>query len=87
MKVNLLPDASSIHHGLDFVTNLEHFQNSLMIAEEQVSRYSQVDKTGFIGFVATYVEMAIDFSRNLLQQAGIKDAYGYSIILFTVLST
>jgi len=47
--------------------------------------YSKVDKTGFIGFFATYIEMAIDFGHRTLQSAGLQYTYGASIILFTLL--
>jgi len=45
--------------------------------------YSKVDKTGFIGFFANYIEIAIDFGHNVLPG---KNTYGLSIILFTLLS-
>jgi hypothetical protein len=52
----------------------------------EVSIYSKVDKTGVIGTIASYIEMAIDLSHELIQKLGVKDTYGYSIILFTILS-
>jgi hypothetical protein len=52
----------------------------------EVSLYSKVDKTGFIGGCASYIEQAIDLSHNLLQKLGIQNTYGFSIILFTMLS-
>jgi hypothetical protein len=58
----------------------------LISAEEAVSVYSKVDKTGFIGFLATYVELAIDLGHNIFGSLGLKNNYGYSIIVFTFLS-
>ena len=55
------------------------------VATEAASVYSKVDKTGFIGFIATYVEYAIDAGHDLFSSMGIKNNYGYSIVLFTVL--
>lgn len=52
----------------------------------EVSVYSKVDKTGFIGTVADVMERAIDLSHDLMQKLGIKDTYGYSIILLTIFS-
>lgn len=51
---------------------------------EALSPYSKVDKTGFIGFIATYVESAIDLGHNILNGIGVKNNYGYSIIFFTM---
>lgn len=59
---------------------------SLLTAEEAVSIYSKVDKTGVIGFIATYVEVAIDFGRSIFQKISPQNSYGFSIILFTMLS-
>ena len=55
-------------------------------AAEAVSPYTKVDKTGFIGFFASIIEQGIDFGHVLIQQAGVKNTYGFSIILFTLLS-
>jgi len=49
--------------------------------------YTKVDKTGAIGFLATYIELAIDFGHTTLQALGLKYTYGASIILFTLLGT
>jgi YidC/Oxa1 family membrane protein insertase len=57
----------------------------LVSAEEAVSAYSKVDKTGFIGFIATYVEIAIDAFHSGLQSVGVQNSYGYSIMAFTLL--
>ena len=53
----------------------------------EVSRYSTVDKTGFIGNIANYIEQAIDLGHTTLQGTGLKNTYGFSIILFTLLGT
>ena len=52
---------------------------------ENVSPYSKVDKTGFIGFFANFIEIAIDFGHNALNSIGVANSYGYSIIMFTIL--
>ena len=57
-------------------------QNAAVAAGE-VSRYSVVDKTGFIGFIAENVENAIDFGHDMIKNIGVKNSYGFSIILFT----
>lgn len=56
-------------------------------AVENVSPYSKVDKTGFIGFFANFIEIAIDFGHNALNSIGVANSYGYSIIMFTILGT
>ena len=56
------------------------------VAAEAVSLYSKVDKTGFIGFLANYVEIVIDFTHNVIKGLGVENSYGFSIILFTILS-
>lgn len=86
IKLRLSPnDLTEISSHVDVLMNqLQH--NSLYIAEEAASIYSKSDKTGFIGFFATYIEIAIDFGNNLFNKIGIKNSYGYSIILFTLLS-
>lgn len=74
----------SLQHGVS---------NSLLLSDENInaasaaSLYSKVDKTGFIGFFANYIEIAIDFGHRSLQATGLKDTYGASIILFTLMST
>ncbi len=60
--------------------------SSWLLAEEAVSAYSKVDKTGFIGFFAEYIENAVDFGSNLFKGMGLKEGYGFSIILFTLFS-
>jgi YidC/Oxa1 family membrane protein insertase len=57
----------------------------LISAEAAVSAYSKVDKTGFIGFIATYVEVAIDAFHGGLTGVGIQNSYGYAIMAFTLL--
>lgn len=77
--------------------SLPHLQHGFLISDDSlaatpdslapaaaVSPYSKVDKTGFIGGIATYVEYAIDGGHNLLKGLGLKYTYGYAIILFTV---
>lgn len=49
------------------------------------SPYSKVDKTGFIGFFANIIEIAIDFGHDIINKLGVQNSYGFSIILFTVL--
>ena len=56
------------------------------VAAAPVSPYTKVDKTGFIGTVADVMERAIDLSHDLMQKLGVKDTYGYSIILLTIFS-
>jgi YidC/Oxa1 family membrane protein insertase len=73
-------DISPFHTLLD--------QNSFNLADvvnEGASVYTKVDKTGVIGFFATYIEKAIDLSHNVIQNLGVDNTYGYSIILFTIL--
>ena len=55
-------------------------------AQAAVNLYSKVDKTGFIGFFANYIEIAIDSGHSALQSVGLKNSYGAAIILFTLLS-
>lgn len=87
----------SLHHGADVLPVVDaHFmQSSLNLADANVvadipsaavSAYSKVDKTGFIGFCADILERAIDLSHDLMQKLGVKDTYGFSIILLTIFS-
>jgi len=55
-------------------------------AAGEVSRFSQVDKTGVIGFFADGIEKAIDLVHSLLNGAGLEYSYGISIIILTCLS-
>lgn len=87
---DIIDQMQNFQHAFDI-------HNALLISEEdisnavqavpdaaaEVSRYSVVDKTGFIGVIADNVENAIDFGHNILQKVGIKYTYGFSIILFT----
>lgn len=50
-----------------------------------ISPYAKVDKEGFIGTLAAGIETAIDFGHKVLEGMGLKNTYGYSIILFTCL--
>lgn len=86
-----------IDHNLIINNNIFNNINTLLLnsAEEitdlaketaaNVSPYSKVDKTGFIGFFANFIEIAIDFGRNTFNSVGITNSYGYSIIIFTIL--
>ena len=87
----------SLHHGAGGLPIVDaHFiQSSLNLADANVvadvpsaavSAYSKVDKTGFIGFCADILERAIDLSHDLMQKLGVKDTYGFSIILLTIFS-
>lgn len=93
LQLNAVADAAEVlQHSsaaVDALTSALQ-QSSFSVADaadQAVSIYSKVDKTGFIGFFATYIEVAIDFFRSKLQSAGVTNAYGYSIIIFTVLGT
>jgi len=55
-------------------------------ATGEVSRFSQVDKTGVIGFFADYIEKAIDLVHSLLNGVGVEYSYGIAIIILTCLS-
>ena len=55
-------------------------------AAGEVSRFSQVDKTGVIGFLADYIEKAIDLVHSLLNGVGVEYSYGIAIIILTCLS-
>lgn len=75
---SLLLSADDISAGSDVVTN------TASAAVEAASPYSKIDKTGVIGFIASYVEIAIDGGHTLLQNLGVKYSYGFSIIIFTL---
>eukprot|EP01031_Cornospumella_fuschlensis_P029843 gene29843-36033_t len=87
---SLTPLRFDLHDASNVDINAMHSQvssmltNSWFLAEEAVSAYSKVDKSGFIGFFATYIEVAIDFGRNVFRGVGIQNAYGISIIMFTL---
>lgn len=85
----------ALHHAVDRIANTDFhaLHSTLNIADAEVvpaapaaSIYSKVDKTGFIGTCANYIEQAIDLSHTLFLNLGIKNSYGFSIILFTFLS-
>jgi hypothetical protein len=85
----------AFHHVVSGVhTDFHSLQSTFNLADADVaavpagdvSIYSKVDKTGFIGGCANYIEQAIDLSHVLLQKLGIQNSYGFSIILFTILS-
>jgi len=84
----------ALHHVVSGVhTDFHSLQSTFNLADAdvaaapagEVSLYSKVDKTGFIGGCASYIEQAIDLSHSLLQKLGIQNTYGFSIILFTIL--
>ena len=86
---------NALHHAVDRIANTDFhaLHSTLNIADADVvpaapaaSIYSKVDKTGFIGTCANYIEQAIDLSHTLFLNLGIKNSYGFSIILFTFLS-
>merc|ERR1719265_2600270 len=52
-------------------------------AEEALSPFQKVDKTGPIGFVASLIEGGIDLAHEGLNNAGLEYTYGISICLFT----
>jgi YidC/Oxa1 family membrane protein insertase len=62
-----------------------HGSSILTAAEEAVSQYSKVDKTGFIGGIANVIENGIDLAHNGLMKIGMQNTYGISICLFTLL--
>lgn len=80
-QLKLIPELHQVFSqtGINVNGLASQVQQSLLLAEEAVSMYSKVDKTGFIGFFATYIEEAIDLGRSVV------GSYGVSIILFTVL--
>ena len=87
LKLSMV-DPDSLNH---IVTHLQHshhldFSSFYTAADAVVSPYSKVDKTGPIGFIATYIEGAIDLFKDLLNGVGIKNGYGFSIVIFTILS-
>ena len=69
-------------------TDTNHLLQSLNLADGDIvatpEQYGAkaVDKTGVIGFFATYIEQAIDLFHNILPG---KETYGLSIIIFTCL--
>lgn len=78
-----------MHNPMDSMTSIFHSSQLLSDAAieqaiETTSLYSKVDKTGFIGFIADYVERTIDFGRDVIHNGGIENGYGFSIILFTI---
>lgn len=87
-KLNLVaPD--TVNHIIDGLNNIP---SSIWLTDEQiaqasaeVSRYSQVDKTGVIGFFADGIERAIDLVHNVLKGAGLQYTYGIAIIVLTCL--
>lgn len=88
--------SESINHAISsssHLFDLHQQSHSMMLSDEgvaqgmaasDVSAYSKVDKTGFIGFLADNVEKVIDFSRGIFKSMGVENSYGYAIILFTL---
>jgi hypothetical protein len=88
-----------IHHLINGMTSTDvtALHNTLNIADADMvsavpvmpvaeTSVYKVDKTGFIGTCADVLERAIDLSHDLMQKLGVKDTYGYSIILLTIFS-
>ncbi len=86
-RLNFVDPHSVVESSQSLLNELKPLENlqSFLTADEAVSIYSKIDKTGFIGFIATYIEVAIDFFRSVFAAAGIKNAYGPAIILFTLI--
>ena len=91
-RTRMAIDPHAVNHIIDSANQIHQahqhldFSSFLTAADEVVSPYSKVDKTGPIGFFADYIEQAIDLSKNTLNGMGVANAYGFSIILFTILS-
>ncbi|RYH30143.1 hypothetical protein EON65_06170 [archaeon] len=79
-------DASNVDINVIHTPISSMLSNSLSLAEEAVSTYSKVDKIGLIGFMANYIEVAIDLGSNVFKGVGIQNSYGLSIIVFTLFS-
>jgi len=93
-NIQVISDTISSHHLLNGIDSM--FHNTMLLSDEDVvqatqaatsdiSVYSKVDKTGFIGFLADYVEQIIDLAHDLIKGLGIQNSYGPAIILFTFL--
>eukprot|EP00607_Mallomonas_marina_P007311 CAMPEP_0182418796 /NCGR_PEP_ID=MMETSP1167-20130531/3171_1 /TAXON_ID=2988 /ORGANISM="Mallomonas Sp, Strain CCMP3275" /LENGTH=422 /DNA_ID=CAMNT_0024593195 /DNA_START=227 /DNA_END=1495 /DNA_ORIENTATION=- len=67
------------------VNNAVDVAQSVADPGQAVSIYSKIDKTGFIGFFANFIEIGIDAGHNALKTAGLKNTYGFSIAIFTLL--
>lgn len=80
-QLHLIPEIHQAlsNRGLHFNVITNQVQQSLPLVDYAVAMYSKVDKTGFIGFIATYMEEAIDLGRSVL------GSYGVPIILFTLI--
>lgn len=85
----------ALHHVVGKLANTDFhaLHSTFNVADADIapaapaaSIYSKIDKTGFIGTCADYIEQAIDLSHSLFVSLGIKNSYGFSIILFTFLS-
>jgi YidC/Oxa1 family membrane protein insertase len=71
-------------HG-GFIVADEGSATTTVATAGPISPYAKVDKEGFIGGLAAGIETAIDFGHKVLEGMGLKNTYGYSIILFTCL--
>jgi hypothetical protein len=90
-KLNLVPEVNHVfdalqQHGSSLWLADEEIAKAVDAASSEVSRFSQVDKTGVIGFFADGIEKAIDLVHTLLQGAGLQYTYGIAIIILTCLS-
>lgn len=86
LLINGMPstDVAALHNTLNIAdADLVSAVPVMPVAETSIYK---VDKTGFIGTCADVLERAIDLSHDLMQKLGIKDTYGYSIILLTIFS-
>lgn len=91
---------TAIHSIAEFLgSNAEHSHHAFLLADStdastaeastqaaaSISPYSKVDRTGFIGSIAEQIENAITFGHKVLEGLGIKNTYGYAIVIFTLL--
>ena len=75
-------DPYLIHHNTNEAFNSLNLADGDVIATPTQYGNKAVDKTGVIGFIADYIEQAIDAFHNILPG---KETYGFSIIIFTCL--
>ena len=81
----LVQVAQYAHHHLDLLHHSISLADGADPAAGAVSIYSKVDKTGPIGGFASVIETIIDTFHTTLNNAGIKNSYGFSIIGFTII--
>jgi YidC/Oxa1 family membrane protein insertase len=84
------PQSSSLRASPTDLLNdaLQSHIQTFLLAEEavaEVSTYSKIDKTGAIGFLASGVETVIDVFHSLLNNIGLQNSYGVSIVFFTII--